>query len=64
MKRLASSGLERTDVELKIFDADDNELPPGETGEIVTRSDLVMKGYWRNPEATEDTIRNGWLRYR
>jgi len=61
MKRLASSGLERTDVELKIFDADDNELPPGETGEIVTRSDLVMKGYWRNPEATEDTVGNGWL---
>jgi acyl-CoA synthetase (AMP-forming)/AMP-acid ligase II len=61
MKRLASSGLQRTDVELKIFDADDNELPPGETGEIVSRSDLVMKGYWRNPEATEDTIRNGWL---
>jgi len=61
MKRLASSGLQRTDVEMKILDANDKELPPGETGEIVTRSDLVMKGYWRNPEATEDTIRNGWL---
>ena len=61
MKRLASAGLPRTDVEVKIFDDEDRELPPGETGEIVTRSDLVMKGYWRNPEATLKTIRGGWL---
>ena len=61
MERLASAGIPRTDVEVKIFDPDDKELPPGEMGEIVTRSDLVMKGYWRNPEATADTIRNGWL---
>jgi acyl-CoA synthetase (AMP-forming)/AMP-acid ligase II len=60
-ERLASSGICRTDVEVKIFDQDDNELPPGKIGDIVTRSDLVMKGYWRNPEATAATIRNGWL---
>jgi acyl-CoA synthetase (AMP-forming)/AMP-acid ligase II len=61
IKRLSSAGFPRTDVEVKIFDANDNELPPGEKGEIVTRSDLVMKGYWRNPEATAKTLRNGWL---
>jgi acyl-CoA synthetase (AMP-forming)/AMP-acid ligase II len=61
MKRLASAGIPRTDVEVNIFDAHDTELPAGEMGEIVTRSDLVMRGYWRNPEATADTIRGGWL---
>jgi acyl-CoA synthetase (AMP-forming)/AMP-acid ligase II len=61
MKRLGSVGIQRTDVEVKIFDAEDKELPPTEMGEIVTRSDLVMKGYWRNPEATTETLRNGWL---
>ena len=60
-RRLGSAGFARTDVEVKIFDSDDNELPPNQMGEIVTRSDLVMKGYWRNPEATAETLRNGWL---
>jgi len=61
MERLASAGIERTDVEVKIFAPDDTALPVGEMGEIVTRSDLVMKGYWRNEDATKETIRNGWL---
>ena len=61
MKRLASAGIPRTDVEVKIFDSDENELPPGETGEIATRSNLVMKGYWREPETTAETLRDGWL---
>ncbi len=60
-KRLASAGFARTDVEVKIFDGDDKELPPGAFGEIVTRSDLTMKAYWRNPDATQSTLRNGWL---
>ncbi len=60
-KRLGSAGFARTDVEVRIFDGDDKELPSGKNGEIVTRSDLVMKGYWRNPEATAETLRNGWL---
>ena len=61
MNRLASAGISRTDVEVKVVDPDENELPPGETGEIVTRSDLVMKGYWRAPEATAEALRGGWL---
>jgi acyl-CoA synthetase (AMP-forming)/AMP-acid ligase II len=45
-------------------DPDDREVPSEEMGEIVTRSDLVMKAYWRNPEATAETLRNGWLHIR
>ena len=59
--RLETAGLARTGVEVKIFDEDDRELAPGEPGEIVTRSDCVMAGYWRNPEATERALRGGWL---
>jgi len=61
MKRLTSAGIPRTDVEVKIVDDKDHELPPGEMGEIVVRGEVVMKGYWRNPKATAETLRGGWL---
>ena len=58
---LGTCGFARTGVDVKIFDEDDHELPEGEVGEIVTRSDCVMAGYWRNPDATQRTLRGGWL---
>ncbi|HYX63836.1 MAG TPA: AMP-binding protein, partial [Burkholderiales bacterium] len=58
---LESAGVARTGVEVKVFDADDRELPYGEIGEIVTRSSCVMQGYWRNPEASAQALRGGWL---
>jgi len=60
-RALESCGIARTGVEVAVFDADDAPLPPGETGEIVTRSDCVMAGYWQNPEASERALRGGWL---
>jgi long-chain acyl-CoA synthetase len=59
--RLASAGIPRTGVAVKIVGEDGRELPPGETGEIVTRSDCVMTGYWRDPEANARALRDGWL---
>src|SRR4029079_2384455 len=49
-------------VEMKIVDADGNEVPTGEQGEIVARGFQVMIGYFDNPEATAETIdADGWL---
>lgn len=48
-------------LDLKICDDNGNELPQGEKGEIVVRGENVMKGYWKNPKASAETVRDGWL---
>ena len=59
--KLETCGYARTGVEVRVVDAEDRELPAGETGEIVTRSDCVMSGYWENAAATAQALRGGWL---
>jgi len=48
-------------IEVSVVDADGVDLPPGEIGELITRSVCVMKGYYNMPEATEKAIVDGWL---
>lgn len=47
--------------EMKVVDDDDNEVPDGELGEIVLRGENILKGYFKNPEATERAFRGGWF---
>ena len=60
-ERLSSAGIPRTGIEIRIGDDDNNTVAVGETGEILCRGEIVMPGYWRNPTATADTLRGGWL---
>jgi long-chain acyl-CoA synthetase len=59
--RLASAGRPFACVEVMVADADDRPLPAGEPGEILCRGDVVMPGYWRDPVASANTLRGGWL---
>jgi acyl-CoA synthetase (AMP-forming)/AMP-acid ligase II len=49
-------------MEMRVVDLDGNDVPVGEVGEIAIRGHNVMKGYWRRPDATAETIVDGWLR--
>jgi long-chain acyl-CoA synthetase len=59
---LAGAGYEAPYSSVRIVDDDMNDLPVSEIGEIVVKGDQVMLGYWRNEEATHETIVDGWLR--
>ncbi len=61
LARIASVGVAQSMVDVRVTDESGNSLPAGVTGEIVTRGDPVMAGYWNNPGATANTIRDGWL---
>ena len=59
--RLGSSGVLVNNMDLKICNDEGQELPVGQKGEIVIRGGNVMHGYWKNENATRETIRDGWL---
>ncbi len=60
-RKIGSIGLPLRGQEMRIFDDNDKELPPGQVGEIVVRGENVMKGYYRNPQATAGALKNSWL---
>jgi acyl-CoA synthetase (AMP-forming)/AMP-acid ligase II len=59
--KLRSCGIAWPGIEVEIVDGEGMPLPPGQVGEVVIRAPVVMKGYWNKPDATAETIRNGWL---
>jgi acyl-CoA synthetase (AMP-forming)/AMP-acid ligase II len=61
LARLATCGVARTGVHIRVVDADGQDMTSGEPGEIVVRSDCVMSGYWNNVPASREVLREGWL---
>ncbi len=61
--KIGTIGMPWPDTEAKIVDLEtgEKELPVGEIGELIIRGPQVMKGYWKMPEETANTLRNGWL---
>jgi len=59
---LGSVGYARSGVDVAVLREDGTPANTDEIGEIVCRGDVVMSGYWNNPEATAATLQNGWLR--
>jgi len=58
---LSSAGRPTFHAEIKLVDENGNEVKRGETGEVIARCENMMNGYFKNPEATAETIQNGWL---
>jgi acyl-CoA synthetase (AMP-forming)/AMP-acid ligase II len=56
-----SAGQPCLHTEVRIVDEHDRPVPAGTIGEVVVRGRQIMKGYWNRPEATAETIRDGWL---
>ncbi len=61
VKRLGSVGRPIINVQSKVIDEYGNECPVGVVGEVVDIGDTIMKGYYKMPEATAETIKDGWL---
>jgi long-chain acyl-CoA synthetase len=60
-RKVGSIGTPIEGVEMKVVDDDGNDVAQGEIGEIVIKGHNVMKGYWNRPDATEESIKDGWF---
>jgi len=60
-ERLASVGLAQSSMRVMVAEGDGSEAPRGTIGEVLAQGPAVMPGYWRNPQASADTLKDGWL---
>lgn len=58
--KMDSIGVAIPGVTLRVVDQDSKEVPQGQVGELVAAGDNIMKGYWKDPEATAKALKNGW----
>ena len=61
VKRAGSTGKAFFHTEVKVVDPEGNEIAAGDTGEVLVRAPHLMLGYWNRPEATAETVVDGWL---
>ncbi len=61
LAKAGSTGKPFVHTDVRVVDADGRDVKPDESGEVLIRGPHVMKGYWRRPEATAETLRDGWL---
>ncbi|PIC64923.1 long-chain fatty acid--CoA ligase [Sporosarcina sp. P13] len=63
IRKVGSIGIPYPNTDIKVVDIETRttEVPVGEPGELIIKGPQIMKGYWKNPEETEYTIRNEWL---
>ncbi len=63
LRKFGSIGLPYPDTDCRIVDLEDGtrDMPVGVEGELIVKGPQVMKGYWKRPEETENTLRHGWL---
>lgn len=60
-ERIRSAGRPVIGAEIRIVDELDEDVPPGEVGQVLARGPMVMKGYWNLPEMTENALSGGWM---
>lgn len=59
--KMGSSGVIADKLDIRICDEDGKDMPLGQKGEILVQGENVMKGYWKNEEASNETLKDGWL---
>jgi len=61
LKRLASSGREAPNVEVRVVDDEGRDVPAGQVGEVIVGGDNLTRGYWQMPQATAEALKGGYM---